>query len=521
MKTTIHSLVLAAFLVSAAVFSQNLTLVKDINPGSANAFPNGLTELNGKMYFFALTGTSYKLFISDGTAAGTKSIGPIANGNIYYLTKFNGKLFFTFDDGVNGLELWTSDGTASGTVIFKDIWPGNLGSLPRYFTECNGLLYFQASTAARGQGLWVTDGTLAGTRQLGNQYSNPFSETERFLVFNNEIYFQGNPGNGYGMWKSNGTEAGTQLVKSGIIGTAGTSYAVLNNTFYFTNGDNIIGNELWTSDGTATGTVLIKDIQAGIQSSTPLQFLAFNGKVYFTADNGVNGREIWVSDGTDAGTQLLMDVNPGNAGSDPEQLRVFNGKVYFFAYNGTSGNLYQTNGTVAGTALVQTLPMTRSVSYSYEFRNKIYFVSEASIGAGGGFIGRTDGSVAGTFLIEPFVSTLSYTDMKFLNFENELYLPANFDGSGLELCKLDATLALRNAASEKFSIYPNPSENGLFSVHGGNTISEIKVYDLLGKSILLETIGINQFRIVAATGVYQLQISTKESERQFIKLVIK
>jgi len=35
----------------------------------------------------------------------------------------NGRLFFAADDGMAGLELWTSDGTAAGTTLFKDINP--------------------------------------------------------------------------------------------------------------------------------------------------------------------------------------------------------------------------------------------------------------------------------------------------------------------------------------------------------------------------------------------------------------
>ena len=37
-----------------------------------------------------------------------------------YLTNVGGTLFFTADNGVNGVELWESDGTTDGTVLVKD-----------------------------------------------------------------------------------------------------------------------------------------------------------------------------------------------------------------------------------------------------------------------------------------------------------------------------------------------------------------------------------------------------------------
>ena len=132
-------------------------------------------------------------------------------------------MYFTYDDGIHGLELWTSDGTTAGTHLLKDIWTGTTGSgipygsLPRYFTVCNGLLFFQASTPIRAEGLWVTDGTVAGTQMLGNQYSDPFASVSSFIVLNDKIYFEGNAGSGYGMWSSDGTNAGTQLVKSELL----------------------------------------------------------------------------------------------------------------------------------------------------------------------------------------------------------------------------------------------------------------------------------------------------------------
>src|SRR5437868_1840622 len=79
-------------------------LVKDINPGSGNSFPNTLTNVNGTPFFSA-------------------------------------------NNGSHGFELWKSDGTSAGTLLVKDIFPGIGGSLgiSINLTNVNGTLFFKAT----------------------------------------------------------------------------------------------------------------------------------------------------------------------------------------------------------------------------------------------------------------------------------------------------------------------------------------------------------------------------------------
>ena len=61
---------------------------------------------------------------------------------------------FSADDGMSGIELWTSNGTAAGTALVMDINPGaassgpgssypDTWSRPGFFRAVNGTIYFR------------------------------------------------------------------------------------------------------------------------------------------------------------------------------------------------------------------------------------------------------------------------------------------------------------------------------------------------------------------------------------------
>jgi ELWxxDGT repeat protein len=517
LKTVLLFLIISV--ISAQIKSQTLSLVKDINTSSFNnAFPHYLTLFNDKIYFVANDGVSNKLYVSDGTTAGTQFIGPMAgNGIVYYLMVYNNQLIFTYDDGVNGLELWTSDGTAAGTNLLKDIWEGSLSALPRFYTECNGLLFFQASTPTRAEGLWVTDGTADGTHMVMNIYAN--SLIDKFVSYNNNIYFQGNAGGGYGMWKSDGTEAGTVLIQPGNFGNGTGRYAICNNKFYFSGSDQDNGPEIWESDGTDLGTHILADIYPDAFGSETSEFFCFQNMVFFSANNGTDGQELYVTDGTEAGTHIVSDINPAAAESYPEHMMVLNNEVYFFAFNGTTVGLYKTDGTNAGTELISAITGFSDVSYAYAFDNKIYFYANA----GNPYslqLFKSDGTASGTFAITPAVTSIEYPDLNFIGYNDELYLPANYAINGVELCKLanspDFVSENNKSSLEVFSLYPNPA-NDFLEIKNNSTspIVQIDLLDMMGNTVMSTQMSASLNKRLdltnIAAGNYQVVIKNNES----------
>jgi len=296
----------------------------------------------------------------------------------------------------------------------------------------------------------------------------------------NSIFFSGNNGN-LGLWKSDGTVAGTQLLKSISVNAYLENVAIYNNEMYFAASDGTNGYELWKTDGTTTGTILVKNINTS-SDSNPTRFLVSNNKIFFLANDGTSGEELWISDGTSSGTQLVKDITAGNPSSNIQTLIEFNNNVYFFVLSGSNRLLYKTDGTSAGTVLVKTIPYS-VVHYAYVFNGKLYFLAKS---LGSSYLFESDGTSVGTQQISPNISSENYSDLNFLTYNSELYLPCYNGTTGVELNKLSTqNLGVQSAEKMKFSIYPNPTSDLVYiqSIDGLGKLLNYKILDLSGKVV--------------------------------------
>lgn len=224
----------------------------------------------------------------------------------------NGTIFFTANNGTNGVELWKSNGTKEGTVLVKDIVGGVGSSNPYHLTNVNGKLFFTAETAATGRELWKSDGTAAGTVLVkdikpGTGYGISFLLHDLFVNVNGTLFFTADNGvNGRELWKSNGTEGGTVRVMDiweGSLDSRIDELTVVNGTLFFVANDGKTGPNLWKSD--ATGT---QRAEASRRIAGNLE--AVNGNLFFTVSSGFNNsNKLWKTDGTVAGTVLVKGTS--------------------------------------------------------------------------------------------------------------------------------------------------------------------------------------------------------------------
>lgn len=193
-------------------------MVKDINT-SGSSYPNRLTDVEGKLFFLANTGTGNRLWISDGTETGTilvKDIEVGANQQNTF-TQANGVLYCGADDGIYGNEIWRSDGSDVGTRLVQDIMLGG-GSYPWEFAISGSKLYVSVTSFEYGRELWAANipsssslpltlidfrGRLAGNNSLLSWKTSYEHNTSHF-----EIERSIN---------------GRDFVKAGVVSAAGSS----------------------------------------------------------------------------------------------------------------------------------------------------------------------------------------------------------------------------------------------------------------------------------------------------------
>ncbi|MFM7248631.1 MAG: ELWxxDGT repeat protein [Planctomycetaceae bacterium] len=411
--------------------------IKTVDPGAYGApefssAPSQLTAFGGRVWFAADDGThGTELWVSDGTEAGTvlvRDLDPRGTGTQarpdsgapLELTPFQGRLFFTgvsSDQDSIGRVLWSTDGTEPGTVVVSQISAGK-GGEPGELAVSGGRLFFAASGFPGTREVWTSDGTGPGTTFLATvraQSLDPLNAIYDIVPFAGGVVFSGDDGSsGHEPWFSDGTTSGTRpLADIAAAGGSDPSRAVVvGSRAYFAATSAPLGRELWSTDGTPAGTKLVQDIHPGAAGSEPVALTALGGVLAFAADDGTHGREPWVSDGTAAGTRLVEDIRPGGSGVGatalPGAVVALAGRLLFAADDGGGTQPWVSDGTVAGTARVATIPIGTADAFDAAgapapsvaravLDGFVFF--PADDGIHGRELWKTDGTAAGTSLV--------------------------------------------------------------------------------------------------------------------------
>ena len=189
--------------------SRSTRLVKDINTISGGSNPTNLTAVGKNLYFSADDGIHGRnLWRTNGRAKRTTMVSDIYEGgtaNVDHITNVNGTLYFAASSLTNSgdpiyRELWKHEPSSGATSLVKDIHPTSSSiQYDETFTAVNTTLFFSADDGTNGLELWKSDGTEEGTIIVEDLFPGATGSSPSELVLSgNNVFFSANPGSALG-----------------------------------------------------------------------------------------------------------------------------------------------------------------------------------------------------------------------------------------------------------------------------------------------------------------------------------
>lgn len=451
----------------------------------------------GDRLFLVVPGfTTAKLYMTDGTDAGTHAIIDVNQGNSYTLNEGFGIgsfYYFRNDDGVHGMELWRTDGTT--TELFADINPGfrsGIVDAATGFERPDGKVLFAATNYTTGREPWITDGTAAGTQLLKNlavDDSLSASSPSSLRASGERVFFVANLTGGLGVGVSDGTGSGTAAT---LVDFSTISSPVAANGRYFFDGflssngkffasDGALApvqiynepvtpaalpggvvvidhtGDLWFSDGTAAGTRKLRSLGASFAQA---HIYPAGGTAWI-----IRGSAVWKTDGSDSGTVQIVP-NPGlTQPSSQDALDLITSGIWVYFIEASTSNhgyrLWRSDGTAPGTTVVKDLGVN-NVSFVGATDQLVYLSVN-------GKLYRSDGTDSGTIALPVDSPCASGTSLGGMFLVTSYTVIPPFNGTATAtLWRSDGTVAGTTALQVMQPPKTDPGGCGRVAVRGNN-----------------------------------------------------
>ena len=339
-------------------------LVADLVPGpDYSSNPQSFVRMGSEIWFRARDpdpfSSRYLLYRTDGTPAGTAPLPLPAGVSATFEWGdggvLGGRLFFIGSDAATGWELWVTDGSTTQQVA--DLNPGPESSLEMQATldrpslaAVGGVVVFLADDGVDGLQLWSSDGTVAGTQPLtdfgGLTPEDGFGYEQLLaplpVAGGRVLLTVRRPGQGIQVWGSDGTVAGTgQLAAvdeqtSAFVHGTRSFYtdsptrctAPLGRGLVFDALDdpNAMAGHLYFSDGVPGTATPLFQIQDPL-SAYPTE-CASNGDEVLAVGGPGTAPGLWRTRGTSDDTELLSIFDENSWGITLPLFQRFDGAQY-------------------------------------------------------------------------------------------------------------------------------------------------------------------------------------------------
>ncbi len=521
-------------MISVTGLAQSVRLVKDITPGTASTFSSDYIPVN------------------DGIVSG-----------------FKDKILFVVKDADNALSLWTSNGEEDSTNIVHQLAAGEtflnftnedtsnvyylvrsgfnrtLFALSKSTLDTSSLItsgfHFDAIKYFKNEVYYATNSKLmkvnpeSKASELIFQFGS-FRGIRDMQVLNDKLIIIGGVSNGTELFSSDGTTGGTSAYFHLNNGNELGGYlhymtTVDDKVFFFYQPDGA-PHSLYVTDGTTSGTMPLVAIRTNFFAqnlNSTRSILGWNGKLYFKGNPATepdNSEELYVSNGTVAGTIILQDDNENHK---PSYFTPYKNALYFSGSTyGDNFQVFKTNGTPAGTtqainpASLGGGGLNFSGQYMMVHKDTLYLAASRS--ETGFELWSSAGTTATTKCLDLVPGTASSIPSQMTSTDNYLFLMYNSPEYGKELFVLDyETVSTKDISDANFSVFPNPFKDNLMLSFDENLYTEfqVEILNLEGKLVIQSTVRNNQEIKVSSllSGTYIVNL--KNGDKVLSKKVIK